>query len=77
MLHKIASPKLSTLVVNAIQIKAIQARNFAADLVTGRRGDEFAQKAVIMILIVLAGVAAVGTLGGRIVDLLNQSSAGI
>jgi len=43
----------------------------------GRQGDEYAQKAVIVTLIVLAGVAAVGLLGSRIVELLNTAAAGI
>lgn len=63
--------------LNHLAVKGIQARNFITGLIQGRKGDEFAQKAVIMILIVLAGVAAVGALGGRIVALLNESAAGI
>lgn len=46
-------------------------------LLHDRKGDEFAQKAVILILIVIAGVGAIGVLGSRIVALLNQAASGI
>ncbi len=42
-----------------------------------RRGDEFAQKAVIVILVVVAGIAAFAAFGDKIVALINQATAGI
>ncbi len=42
-----------------------------------RRGDEFAQKAVIVILVVVAGIAAFAAFGNKIVGLINQATSGI
>jgi len=42
-----------------------------------RRGDEFAQKAVIVILVVVAGIAAFAAFGQRIVQLIQQATNGI
>ncbi len=42
-----------------------------------RRGDEFAQKAVIVILVVVAGIAAFAAFGQKIVGLINQATAGL
>lgn len=42
-----------------------------------RRGDEFAEKAVIVILVVLAGVAAFAAFGQKIVALINAATGGL
>jgi len=42
-----------------------------------RRGDEFGEKAVILVLVVLAGVAAFAAFGGKVVELINQATAGM
>ena len=42
-----------------------------------RQGDEFAQKAVIVILVVIAGIAAFAAFGGKIVSLINQATSGL
>ena len=42
-----------------------------------RKGDEFAQKAVIVILVVVAGIAAFAAFGQKIVALINQATGGI
>ena len=42
-----------------------------------RKGDEFAQKAVIVILVVVAGIAAFAAFGQKIVVLINQATGGI
>ncbi len=47
--------------------------SFIAD----KKGDEFAQKDVIVILVVVAGIAAFAAFGGKIVALINQATAGI
>ncbi|MBI1793398.1 MAG: hypothetical protein HYR70_04315 [Chloroflexi bacterium] len=59
----------------ATRIKRIALRAF--DLIVNRRGDDYAQKAVILVLVVLAGVAAFAAFGGKIVDLINQATSGI
>ena len=46
-------------------------------LLRDRRGDEFAQKAVIVILVVVAGIAAFAAFGQKIVALINQATGGI
>ncbi|HUI87275.1 MAG TPA: hypothetical protein VLX61_00995 [Anaerolineales bacterium] len=45
--------------------------------ITDRRGDDYGEKAVILVLVVLAGVAAFSLFGNKIVSLINQASAGI
>lgn len=42
-----------------------------------RRGDEFAQKAVIVIVVVVVGIGAFAAFGGRIVELINEATAGL
>jgi hypothetical protein len=42
-----------------------------------RRGDEFAQKAVIVILVVVAGIAAFAAFGQKIVGLINEATGGL
>ena len=45
--------------------------------IADRKGDEFAQKAVIVILVVVAGIAAFAAFGNKIVGLINQATSGI
>ena len=47
------------------------------DFVQDRKGDEFAQKAVILILIVIAGVSAIGYLGSVIMRMINDGANGL
>jgi hypothetical protein len=42
-----------------------------------RRGDDYAEKAVILVAVVLGGVAAFAALGGKITDLIGQATTGI
>ena len=42
-----------------------------------RRGDDYGEKAVILVLVVLAGVAAFTLFGNKVVELINQASSGI
>ena len=42
-----------------------------------RRGDDYGEKAVILVLVVLGGVAAFAAFGGKIVDLIGQATSGI
>lgn len=46
-------------------------------LVLDRRGDDYGEKAVILVLVVLGGVAAFAAFGGKIVDLIGQATTGI
>ena len=42
-----------------------------------RRGDDYGEKAVILVLVVLVGVVAFAAFGGKIVDLIGQATTGI
>jgi hypothetical protein len=42
-----------------------------------RRGDDYGEKAVILVLVVLGGVAAFAAFGSKIVDLIGQATSGI
>ena len=42
-----------------------------------RRGDEFAEKAVIVILVVVAGIGAFTAFGQKILALINQATGGL
>ncbi len=46
-------------------------------LIFDRRGDDYGEKAVILVLVVLGGVVAFAAFGGRIVDLIGQATTGI
>ena len=46
-------------------------------LISDRRGDDYGEKAVILVLVVLGGVVAFAAFGGRIVDLIGQATTGI
>lgn len=46
-------------------------------LMRDRRGDDYGEKAVILVLVVLGGVAAFAAFGGKIVDLIGQATSGI
>jgi hypothetical protein len=46
-------------------------------LILDRRGDDYGEKAVILVLVVLGGVAAFAAFGGKIVDLIGQATSGI
>ena len=41
------------------------------------RGDEFAEKAVIVILVVVAGIGAFAAFGQKILALINQATGGL
>ena len=46
-------------------------------LIFDRHGDDYGEKAVILVLVVLGGVAAFAAFGGKIVDLIGQATTGI
>ena len=45
--------------------------------VTDRKGDDYGEKAVILVVVVLIGVSAFSLFGNKIVDLVNQATSGI
>ncbi len=47
------------------------------NLVLDSRGDDYGEKAVILVLVVLGGVVAFAAFGSKIVDLINQATSGI
>ena len=47
------------------------------NLLLDKRGDDYGEKAVILVLVVLGGVAAFAAFGGKIVDLIGQATSGI
>ncbi|MFZ5884016.1 MAG: hypothetical protein ACOYYI_09580 [Chloroflexota bacterium] len=42
-----------------------------------RRGDDYGEKAVILVLVVLAGVGAFGMFGGKVVEMITQAAGGM
>lgn len=47
------------------------------EMLMDRRGDDYAEKAVILVVMVLLGVAAFSGLGARIVEMIGQTTSGI
>ncbi|CAG0974596.1 hypothetical protein ANAEL_01369 [Anaerolineales bacterium] len=47
------------------------------NLLLDRRGDDYGEKAVILVLVVLGGVAAFAAFGGKVTDLIGQATSGI
>jgi hypothetical protein len=47
------------------------------NLLLDRRGDDYGEKAVILVLVVLGGVAAFSAFGGKVSDLIGQATTGI
>ena len=56
-----------------ITLALLKLRNRLID----QRGDDYGEKAVILVLVVLAGVAAFTLFGNKVVELINQASSGI
>ena len=46
-------------------------------LISDPYGDDYGEKAVILVLVVLGGVAAFAAFGGKIVGLISQATTGI
>ena len=51
--------------------------NTLINLFLDRSGDDYGEKAVIMVLVVLGGVVAFAAFGGKIVELIDQATNGI
>ena len=46
-------------------------------LVLNKRGDDYGEKAVILVLVVLGGVAAFAAFGGKIVEMITAATGGM
>ena len=57
--------------------KVISKFNALKDLVLNKRGDDYGEKAVILVLVVLGGVAAFAAFGGKIVEMITQATGGM
>jgi len=42
-----------------------------------KRGDDYGEKAVILVLVVLGGVGAFAAFGGKITEMINQATGGM
>jgi len=51
--------------------------NALQDLILNKRGDDYGEKAVILVLVVLAGVGAFAMFGGKVVELITSAAGGI
>ncbi len=47
------------------------------DHVLSKHGDDYGEKAVILVLVVLAGVGAFAMFGGKVVELITSAASGI
>jgi len=57
--------------------KVISKFNVLKDLVFNKRGDDYGEKAVILVLVVLGGVAAFAAFGGKIVEMITAATGGM
>ncbi len=51
--------------------------NAFKNLILSKRGDDYGEKAVILVLVVLAGVGAFAMFGGKVVELITNAASGI
>ena len=51
--------------------------NMFKSLVLNKRGDDYGEKAVILVLVVLGGVAAFAAFGGKIVEMITAATGGM
>ncbi len=51
--------------------------NAFKNLILSKRGDDYGEKAVILVLVVLAGVGAFAMFGGKVVELITSAASGI
>ena len=51
--------------------------NAVKSLVFNKRGDDYGEKAVILVLVVLGGVAAFAAFGGKIVEMITAATGGM
>lgn len=47
------------------------------NLTLDRHGDDYGEKAVILVLVVLGGVAAFAAFGGKVVEMITQATGGM
>ena len=58
-------------------VQVISKFNALKKLVFNKRGDDYGEKAVILVLVVLGGVAAFAAFGGKIVEMITQATGGM
>ena len=64
-------------VISTIQVRSRKAFHAFSQLVWNRRGDDYGEKAVILVLVVLGGVAAFAAFGGKVVEMISQATGGM
>ena len=47
------------------------------NLMLNKRGDDYGEKAVILVVVVLGGVAAFAAFGGKVVEMITQATGGM
>ena len=57
--------------------QVISILNMFKSLVLNKRGDDYGEKAVILVLVVLGGIAAFAAFGGKIVEMITQATGGM
>ena len=58
-------------------VQLVSILNALKSLVRNQRGDDYGEKAVILVLVVLGGVGAFALFGGKIVELITSAAGGI
>jgi hypothetical protein len=58
-------------------VQVVSILNALKSLVRNQRGDDYGEKAVILVLVVLGGVGAFALFGGKIVELITSAAGGI
>jgi len=58
-------------------VNVISKFNAIKSLVLNKSGDDYGEKAVILVLVVLGGVAAFAAFGGKIVEMITAATGGM
>ena len=66
-----------SLIKPSLEVRAVSPLRRFATLLLDRSGDDYGEKAVILVLVVLGGVAAFAAFGGKVANLIDQATAGI
>ena len=66
-----------TQVISTARLRSMQVFSAIKNLVLNNRGDDYGEKAVILVLVVLGGVAAFAAFGGKVVEMITQATGGM